>query len=144
MARATSKSRTTSSQGWFSHRQLVMLEAVLLVGLGKETLEWVVLEQSGLPPLTRVAIGMFVVVSTLGGLVFAAQKRLRVSLDKTQKAVRKRVRVPQALLHVAFLMAIFVAYAAFWDQETGALRELVRLAGEAWAWCASQLPTAGT
>jgi hypothetical protein len=96
-----------------------------------------VLERSGLPPLARIALGMVVVVSTLGGLVIVAQRRLRRGIDRTHKAVRRRMPVPQVLLHGVFLAAIFVAYAAFWDQETGALdalaAHLVHLGTSAWA-----------
>lgn len=131
--RSKSKTKRSAAGGWFSHRQLIFVEAVLLVGLGKELLEWLVLEHSGLPAIHRVVLGMFVVASTLGGLVYAAQNRLKTSLERTQKAVRRRVRVPQLLLHAVALLSIFLAYAIFWDEETGALAELalvVRRAAE--------------
>jgi len=123
------KRASSASWSWLSHRQLLFVEAVLLVGLGKEALEWMVLEHSQLPAIYRIVLGMFVVASTLGGLVFAAQDRVKRGLDRTAKAVRRRVRIPQLLLHVVALVAIFFAYAAFWDEETGALAEL-RLIGE--------------
>lgn len=129
MARSSAKSRSSASSSLFSHRQLLMTEVFLLVGLGKEALEWAVLEQSALPPLLKVVVGMFVVVSTLGGLVLAAERFLRVRLDRTQKAMQRRYRLPQAGVHFVVLVLIFLAYAAFWDQETGALGAL----SQAWS-----------
>lgn len=102
-----------------------MTEVLLLVGLGKEALEWAVLEQSALPPLVKVVVGMFVVVSTLGGLVLVAEKFLRKRLDRTQRALQRRYRLPQAAVHFVVLLSIFLAYAVFWDQETGALTALL-------------------
>jgi len=120
----SSRRPAKSTSSWLSHRQLLFVEAVLLVGLGKEGLEWMVLEASGLPAIYRVLLGMFVVASTLGGLVYAAQGRLLSGLDRTHKALRRRVPVPQLLFHALALSAIFLAYAVFWDQETGVLAEL--------------------
>ena len=113
--------KASSSASAWSTRNLILLETVLLVGLGKETLEWVVLEKLPLPPVVQVLLGMVVVAGTLGGLLVLAERRLRSGLDRTHRRIQKRYRFPAAVAHGTMLVGIFLAYAAFWNQETGAL-----------------------
>ncbi len=109
-------------------RELVLLEALLLLGLGKELLESLVLHQSGLPPPVRVLLGMCVVIGAFGGLWLVFQRPLQRGLLRAQRAVR-RLPVPTPLLavHGMALGLIFLAYAWFWDAETGALAHLAEL-----------------
>jgi hypothetical protein len=106
---------------WLSHRSLLLLETVLVVGLVKEALEWLVLERLPLDPTLRVLLGMAVVVGTLGGLLVVVQQRVRQTLERAHQAFKRRYRaLPVAGLHSLLLVAIFAAYAAFWNEETGA------------------------
>ncbi len=126
------RQKASATRGGFSASdRWILLETVLLVGLGKEMLEWLVLEQAPLPPVVQVLLGMVVVAGTLGGLLVLAERRLKRSLKKTHRKVQRRYRLPALLMHFVMLVAIFIAYAAFWNQETGALDAI---AGTLWRW----------
>jgi uncharacterized membrane protein len=127
------KNGPTSKTSPFSVRNLILVETVLLVGLGKEMLEWLVLERLPLPPVVRVLLGMLVVAGTLGGLLVLAERRLRSGLDKTHRKIQRRYRLPAALEHAVVLVWIFLAYAAFWDRETGALTAILASVRHHWA-----------
>jgi len=111
----------------------ITLETVLLVGLGKEALEWIVLEHAPLPPLVQVLLGMVVVTGTLGGLLVVAERRLRRGMGRTHRKVQRRYRVPAFVMHLVVLLAIFVAYAAFWNRETGALDAILDALQGGWS-----------
>ena len=121
------------AQGWLSHRTLLWVETVLVVGLVKEALEWLVLERAPVDPLIRVLAGMVVVAGTLGGLVVVLQTRVRKSLDRTYQLFRRRYRLPILGLHLVVLVSIFVSYAAFWNEETGAQDRLWAALAAGWA-----------
>lgn len=107
---------------WTDRRNLLLLEAVLLVGLAKEALEDGVLAWEVLHPLVRVALGIAVTVGTLGGLLVVFEQQIRRGLEKTHEAVQRLpVPTPELGVHVVFLVGIFFAYAWFWDDRTGAL-----------------------
>ncbi len=131
MARKSAKKASASGGGFSASGRWILVETVLLVGLGKEMLEWLVLEQSPLPPVVQVILGMVVVASTLGGLVVVAEQRLRKSLAKTHRKVQRRYRLPAILWHVLMVVFIFIAYAAFWNEETGAFDQMLR-GGQQW------------
>lgn len=131
--RKGNKKASATRGGFSASERWILLETVLLVGLGKEMLEWLVLEQAPFPPVVQVLLGMVVVAGTLGGLLVLAERRLKRGLKKTHRKVQRRYRLPALLVHFVMLVAIFVAYAAFWNQETGALDAI---GATLWRWWA--------
>jgi len=133
MARKSAKKASATGGGFSASGRWILVETVLLVGLAKEMLEWLVLEQSPLPPVVQVILGMVVVASTLGGLVVVAERRLRKQLAKTHRKVQRRYRLPALLWHVVLVVVIFLAYAAFWNEETGAFDAMLSSGRQGWA-----------
>jgi len=133
VARKSPKKASANGGGFSASGRWILVETVLLVGLAKEMLEWLVLEQSPLPPVLQVILGMVVVASTLGGLVVVAERHLRKQLARTHRKVQRRYRLPALLWHVVVVVVIFLAYAAFWNEETGAFDQMLRSGRQGWA-----------
>ncbi len=133
MTARKSNKASAPSGGLAASDTWIVLETVLLVGLGKEALEWLVLERAPLPPVVQVLLGMAVVTGTLGGLLVLAEQRIRRGIGRTHRKVQRRYRLPALLVHMVVMIGIFLAYAAFWNQETGALNAMIDTGARWWA-----------
>lgn len=93
------------------HRDLIALEAVLLVGLIKD---WVAafVKTSNLPNYAKVLFIMAATIGLLGGLFLVVEKLTRRGVAHAHQAVRSLpVPLPIWLVHAAMLVAFFLLYA---------------------------------
>src|SRR5262249_45466243 len=95
----------------FSHRGMIAVEAVLVVGILKDLMTAVV-KSSHLPNWGKVLFVMALTVGVFGGLVFFVERFTERTVASTHKAVRSLpVALPYWLVHLAVLGALFLLYA---------------------------------
>lgn len=96
----------------FSHRRLIAVEALLLVGLlDRLGRQWVIHEAPA-PEWLKVIILMALVVGVLGGVLLLLQKGLTSSLSKTHDVVKALpLPTPLVFVHAAAFVGLFFLYA---------------------------------
>ena len=136
---APSKKRSSRSspgrlRSFFSHRNLLVSETVLVLGLVQMFARDWLLHDPHLPAWARVALGMGLVVGLFGWLFLFLDKRIKWGLKTTHDVVQKLPLPTPALgVHVLILCGLFYAYAWFWGldrQLIPSIRETVELASE--------------
>ena len=116
MAASETKSRSgarkrSSRPRWLTHRGLVAVEAVLLVGVLKDVAVSLA-RGAAWPNYGKVLFAMAVTVGLFGGLFLFVEKTTARTVATTYKAVRTLSLVlPYWLLHVVVLAALFLLYA---------------------------------
>ena len=110
------ESRRRSWSRWLSHRALVGVEVVLLVGAAHQAFsEWVM--GSGLPIWGKTLFTMAGVVGAFGVLFTAVNALASFGVGATHKAVKAApVPLPGLLIHLAALAGLFLLYAWLWGQ----------------------------
>ena len=107
------------------YRRLVLAEAILTGGLLQILAQEWLLSHHGVPPWTRVLVGMLLVLGLLGGLLVFGQRYLARAIDQTHRATK---RLPMAvsglLVHCVILLALFVGYASVWGDDVGRVTSL--------------------
>ena len=109
---------------WLSHRNLLVVESLLVVGLAQEAAEdWLV--QAPVPAWLRVVLVMGLVVGLFAGVVVVVERGVRHGLH-TSHAVAKRLPLPFPVvaLHVVALVGLFAAYAWARGLDAAVLVEL--------------------
>lgn len=109
---AARKGKSSGSRGGFlSHRGLVAVEAMLVLGLVKD---WAFeeLRTSSFPNYLKVLFVMATTVGLFGGLFVVVEKLTARSMAGTHKAARTLPFVlPTAAVHAILLVVLFVSYA---------------------------------
>lgn len=109
------RARSRKSTRWLSHRRLVLLEALLLVGAVDLELENRVLA-SGFADELKVAFSMLLVLGFFGSFVFLAERVATTGVGKTHQTIRSLpIPTPRILIHGAVLCGLFLAYARVLD-----------------------------
>lgn len=109
-AKGSSGSRSKRS-GMLSHRGLIAIEAMLLLGVVKD---WIFerLVKSTFPNYTKVLLVMAVTVGLFGGLFLVVEKLTASSVVRTHQAAKRLpVAVPTLAIHGALLFVLFILYA---------------------------------
>ena len=96
-------------------------EALLAIGLLQEAMESVLLGLELVNPVLRVLAAVAVSMGTLGGLMLWLRRRFQNSLKGTHDAIQRRLHIPSLIIHLAFVCALLLGYAALWNEDTGAL-----------------------
>jgi len=110
---------------WFSHRRLLLAEAVLVAGLAQMAAHAWLMDQHHLPAWLRVLLSMAMVVGVFGGLFLLIQRSISWGLQKTVTTMKRRVGLATTVLpHVVFALILFAAYAWFWGLDHRILAEL--------------------
>jgi hypothetical protein len=95
----------------FSHRGLIAVEALLLMGVLKD---WIFeqLRTSTFPNYTKVLLVMATTVGLFGGLFFFLQRLLARGVAHTHGLARQMpIAVPVAAVHALLLFVLFLLYA---------------------------------
>lgn len=112
------RSQTTAKKvkRLFSHRSLVAVEALLVVGLIETIAEDAVVAQTDLPNWAKVLFSMVLVVGLFGGLMLLFERWAQRGIDRTHGVVKSLpVPTPVLAIHGALLVAIFFGYAWHMD-----------------------------
>jgi hypothetical protein len=97
---------------WLSHRGLVALEAVLLVGILRDVLAGSV-KESALPSYGKVLLVMGMTVGVFGGLFLFVERVTARTVAGTHKAMRSLTGVlPYWAAHAGILFLLFLMYAS--------------------------------
>ncbi len=96
---------------WLSHRGLIAVEALLLLGISKDLLvAWV--RTAHLPNYGKVLFVMGLTVGLFGGLFLFVEKFTARTVAGTYRAVRSLpVALPYWLVHAGVLLVLFLLYA---------------------------------
>ncbi len=109
------RARSNKSQGWLSHRRLVLIEALLLVGALEFELENRVLASDYADEL-KVVFSMLLVLGFFGSLLFFVERLARTGVGKTHQTIRYLpIPTPRILTHGVVLFGLFLAYARVLD-----------------------------
>lgn len=115
----------------FSHRRLLVSEAVLVLGLVQMVAKDWVLAQTSLPAAVRVGFGMALTLGVFGGLFLVAQRQVQRSLSTTHRVVQRLpLPTPVAAVHAIVCMLLFFGYARYWDLDKDVARAVVSSASE--------------
>lgn len=100
----------------FSHRRMIAVEALLVVGvLDRLGRRWVI-EDAPVPNWLKVLILMALVIGIFGGLLLVLQRVMASSLAKTHDVMKALpLPTPLIILHAAAFVGLFFAYA--WAAE---------------------------
>ena len=109
---------------WFSHRRLILTEALLIAGLAQMSAHGWIVAQSQLPAVVRVVLSMALVIGVFGSLLVIFQRSVSWGLDQTVATIRRASRVTHVLPHMALIIGLFWGYARFWGLDGLVLREL--------------------
>jgi hypothetical protein len=114
-ARSGSRASAGKSKGplarVFSHRGLIAIEAMLLMGVLKD---WIFgeLRASSFPNYAKVLLVMATTIGMFGGLFFVVQRLTARGVAHTHGlAKRMPVAVPVSAVHAALLFVLFLLYA---------------------------------
>jgi hypothetical protein len=110
---------------WFSHRRLILTEALLIAGLAQMTAHGWIVAQSHLPAILRVLLSMALVLGVFGGLIVLFQRSVSWGLDQTVATIRRTGLATHVLPHILLLGGLFWSYARFWGLDGLILRELL-------------------
>jgi len=110
---------------WFSHRRLILTEALLIAGLAQMAAHGWIVAQSQLPGAVRVVLSMALVVGVFGGLLVVFQRSVSWGLNQTVATIRRTGLVTHVLPHILLLTGLFWGYARFWGLDGVILRELL-------------------
>lgn len=105
------KSKSSSRGGFLTHRGLVAIEAMLVMGVVKD---WIfeALRTSGFPNYVKVLLVMGTTIGLFGGLFVVVERLTARGMAGTHRATRNLpVVVPTALVHGALLFLLFLQYA---------------------------------
>lgn len=106
---AERKKRSSSRPGWLSHRGLIAVEALLLVGIFKDFLTAGV-KASQLPGYGKVLFVMALTVGILGGLFVLVERLTARTVAGTYRALPGLL--PYWLVHAGVLLALYLLYAS--------------------------------
>jgi hypothetical protein len=96
---------------WLSHRGLVAVETLLLVGILRDILTREV-KASTLPNYGKVLFIMALTIGIFGGLFFFVERLTARTVAGTHKAVRSLTGVvPYWVVHAGILLILFLLYA---------------------------------
>jgi hypothetical protein len=110
---------------WFSHRRLLLTEAILVAGLAQLAAHDWLMNQHHLSAALRVVLGMAMVVGVFGGLFLLFQRSVTWGLHKTVSTVKRGAGLATTFLpHALLWLALFAAYAWFWGLDRAILAEL--------------------
>ncbi len=112
---AKDSSRRGGWRRWLSHRFLVGIEVVLLVGAANQAFgDWVVSQQQ-VPWWGRTLFAMAGVIGAFSALFAMVNALAAVGVNATHKAVQSApVPLPGLAVHLAALTGIFFLYAWLW------------------------------
>ncbi|TNE91853.1 MAG: hypothetical protein EP330_03900 [Deltaproteobacteria bacterium] len=111
----------------FSHRRLLLAEAVLVLGLFQMALRDWVMAQTSLPAPLRVAFGMALILGVFGGLLLLVRRTVERSLSTTHDVVQKLpLPTPMVGVHALIFAVLFGLYAHYWRMDDEVLRSLER------------------
>jgi len=100
------RARSPFWRRWFSHRRLLLIELLLLVGLLEDWAERQVLAAE-LPDAAKVVFSMALVVGLFGGLLLLVEGSLRYGLQRTHDVVQALpLPTPLLLVHSAALFGL--------------------------------------
>jgi hypothetical protein len=110
-SRKRSRAAGSRRPRWLTHRGLVAVEAVLLVGVLKDVAV-AFTRQAAWPNYGKVLVAMALTVGVFGGLFVFVERQTARTVASTYKAVRSLSLVlPYWLIHVAVLAGLFLLYA---------------------------------
>lgn len=104
-------SKRPAPGGLLSHRGLIAVEAMLLLGVVKDWI-FAVLVKASFPNYIKVLTVMAVTVGLFGGLFLVIEKLTARSVAHTHQAAKRLpVAVPTLAIHATLLFVLFLLYA---------------------------------
>ena len=97
----------------FSHKRIVTVEALLLIGLGDRLFkQWLLNEEfTTIPPAVKILILMFFVVGVFGSIILTLQRFMAAGLDKGTAVVQAiPLPTPTIVIHVLAFFGLFLLY----------------------------------
>ncbi len=114
-ARSSNGNRSAGGKGplarIFSHRGLIAIEALLLMGVLKD---WVFdeLRKSSFPNYAKVLLVMATTIGIFGGLFFLVQRLTARGVAHTHGLAKSMpIAIPISAVHAALLFVLFLLYA---------------------------------
>lgn len=96
---------------WSTHRRLVVLEALLLVGVLEMAAEDRIVA-SDFPDELKIAFVMLLVLGFFGSFLVVLERVARSGLGTTHRTIRSLpIPMPRIFIHVLVLLGLFLAYA---------------------------------
>ena len=110
MARTSGK-RQRGAGRWFSHRGLIAVESMLVLGLAKDMLTERV-KHSALPGYGKVLFLMFATIGLFGGLYVLLERLSTRGVAKAHAVAQSLpLPLPYWLVHAGLLIALYLLYA---------------------------------
>jgi hypothetical protein len=99
------------ADSWLSHRHLIAVEAMLVMGVLKDII-FDLVKKSGHPNYIKVILIMGATVGLFGGLLFVIEKLTARGVAGTHQALKQLpVMLPTLLVHAVLLFLLFLLYA---------------------------------
>ena len=99
----------------FTHRRLIVMEALLLAGAAEFVAEDRVVA-SDLPDELKVVFVMFLVLGLFGSLLVVVERLAKSGLGKTHRTIQALpIPTPRIFIHALVLFGLFLAYASALD-----------------------------
>lgn len=99
------------SGGWFTHRNLIAMEAMLLMGVIKDVIFETVRTSSHANWL-KVVFVMAATIGLFGGLFFVIEKVTARGVNQTHQALKRLpIAMPTLVVHAVLLFLLFWLYA---------------------------------
>lgn len=110
-AQKQEKQRKRRRKALIRHKQLIALEALLLIRLLLRWAERLVMDQQWSPWL-QISVIMFLVAGTFGWFLFVLRRTAEKSVESTTRLVeRMPIPMPVLIIHIIIFVLLFVAYA---------------------------------
>ncbi len=96
---------------WLTHRRLIVLEALLLVGVLEMAAEDRIVA-SGFPDELKVVFVMLLVLGFFGSLLIVVERAAKSGLGTTHRTIQSLpIPTPRIFIHALLLFGLFLAYA---------------------------------
>src|SRR5438552_10097783 len=109
--RAPKRAGAGGGRSLFSHRGLIAIEAMLVLGVVKDAV-FERVRTSGLPNYGKVLVIMAATVGLFGGLFFVIERLTTRGVANTHHVLKKMpVVLPTLVIHMVLLFLLFLLYA---------------------------------